>query len=158
MGSLYEQDFISWTEQQAGMLRAESQRRTNAALDWEHLAEEIEGLGRSELSELASQVRRIVLHLLKLEFSPAMEPRRGWRDSIDDARAEIESRVRRDPGLKARLDEIIDEEGRSGAKRAVKAMQTYDEDASAILARLQTGRIYTQAQILGDWFPGDPNL
>lgn len=155
MGSLYERDFIAWTEQQASVLRAEAQRRTNTALDWEHLAEEIEDLGRSELNEVASQIRRIVLHLLKLEFSPAVEPRRGWRDSIDDARAEIESRLRRDPGLKSRLPGIIAEEHHAGAKRAIKALQTYQEDVSAILAWLQAGHSYSETQILSDWFPGD---
>ena len=89
---LYDEDFIAWTEQQSKVLRAAARGRTspradtNQAVDWEHLAEEIESLGLSERRELHSQVHRIIRHLLKLAFSPASPPRQGWIESIDDAR------------------------------------------------------------------------
>jgi uncharacterized protein DUF29 len=88
--SLYERDFVLWTEQQATALRIAARTGTNQALDWENLAEEIESLGRSDRRELHSQIYRIIRHLAKLQFSPANDPRRGWCESIGDARKQIE--------------------------------------------------------------------
>ena len=77
VGELYEQDFFLWTKEQAVALRLA--KNSNLPLDWENLAEEIESLGKSDRRELRSQIRRILRHLLKLEASPSVEPRAGWR-------------------------------------------------------------------------------
>src|SRR5437016_1113648 len=79
--TLYDEDFVAWTKQQADALRATARGRTDQLIDWENidwenLAEEIEDLGRSLRHELRSQIRRIVLHLVKLSVSPSREPRR----------------------------------------------------------------------------------
>ena len=42
--TLYDQDFVTWAEQQAEALRAAGRGTTNQPLDWENLAEEIEDL------------------------------------------------------------------------------------------------------------------
>ena len=41
---LYEEDFVEWAEQQSRALRDAAELSTNLPLDWENLAEEIEGL------------------------------------------------------------------------------------------------------------------
>ena len=82
--SLYDTDFHAWSQQQAEALRAATRDGSNQRLDLGNLAEEIEDLGKSVRRELQSQIRRIVRHLVKLEHSPAVEPRREW--------AEIDSR------------------------------------------------------------------
>ncbi|MBV8119837.1 MAG: DUF29 family protein [Alphaproteobacteria bacterium] len=53
----------------------------------ENLAEESKA--GSDRQELRSQIRRIFRQLIKLEASPAVDPRTGWRATIRDARAEI---------------------------------------------------------------------
>ena len=103
----YDQDFIGWTEQQARVLQEAAAHGSNLALDWKNLIEEVEGLGRSQYDAVASHVRRVMVHLLKLEFSPAGGPKASWRESVRDARADIEGRLQRDPGLKPRLAEMI---------------------------------------------------
>src|SRR4051794_35522301 len=90
---LYDEDFIAWTKTQAAALRAAARRSTNQALDWEHLAEEVEDLGKSVRHALSSQLRRILRHLIKLEHSPSLDPRRGWKESIRGARMEFGARV-----------------------------------------------------------------
>jgi len=45
-GSLYDDDFYAWTQEQAELLRRGGGA---SALDIEHIAEEIEDLGKSEL-------------------------------------------------------------------------------------------------------------
>ena len=51
--TLYEEDFVAWTEQQAEALRSAARGSTNQPLDWENLAEEIESLGRSDTTRTA---------------------------------------------------------------------------------------------------------
>jgi hypothetical protein len=76
-------------QDQAAKLRAMAAARVNSKLDLENLAEEVESLGRSDLNAVRSQVRRIVEHLLKLEFSPSIPPRDDWRHSVAQARDEL---------------------------------------------------------------------
>src|ERR1700739_4341982 len=102
---LYDRDFLLWTKEQATALRRAT--RSNLPLDWENLAEEIESLGRSQRSELNSQIRRILRHLFKLEASPAVDPRGGWRATIRDARAEIEELLETSPSLRREVDATI---------------------------------------------------
>jgi Domain of unknown function DUF29 len=72
-GPRYEDDFYACTQYQAEVLR--SMPVAANRFDREHVAEEIEALGKSERDAVRSQVRRIVEHLLELAYSPAEEPR-----------------------------------------------------------------------------------
>lgn len=157
MSDLYQQDFIGWTEQQARLLR-QAAATSNLGLDWENLIEEVEGLGRSEYHALASQIRRIMLHLLKLEHSPARDPRAGWQETVSDARAEAASLLARDPGLKPRVAGMIAEESPRAVRQAIAVLRAYGEDPAAIVARQRAGDTYTQEQILGDWLPERPDV
>ena len=84
--SLYDNDFLAWSKQQAEALRAAMRDGSNQSLDFGNLAEEIEDLGKSVRRELQSQIRRVVRHLFKLEHSPAREPRRYHACVIDHDR------------------------------------------------------------------------
>ena len=90
MGSMYDQDLVRWSEEQARALREAAHAGWNAPIDWENVAEEIESLGRSERHALASHIALVIEHLLNLQASPATEPARGWRDTIRRARREID--------------------------------------------------------------------
>ena len=74
-GSLYDEDFYAWTQQQAELLR----RGPAAAnrLDYDLIAEEIEDLGKSELHTCQSLCEHIIEHLLKIEYSGLTEPARS---------------------------------------------------------------------------------
>jgi hypothetical protein len=148
----YDEDFVVWSEQQAEALRAAMRGGSNQRLDWENLAEEIEDLGKSVRRELQSQIRRIVRHLLKLEYSPANEPRRGWEESIVDARAEIEDLLEASPSLRAGLDRDIERQTQRGIDLALRDLGRYEEIDAASVASLRDTS-YTEEQILGDWFP-----
>jgi hypothetical protein len=91
--ALYEDDFYAWTQEQAAALRRLAAERWNGPLDLEHLAEEVEDLGKEQRNAVRSQLRRIIEHRLKLAYSPACDPRPGWLNSVDDALAEIEDRI-----------------------------------------------------------------
>jgi hypothetical protein len=95
MSTLYETDFYQWTQEQAKALRA----KQLYALDFEHLAEEIEDLGRNVEHAIESHLERLLHHLLKWRDDPAEEPRRSWQLTIVHARREIAKYLRRNPGL-----------------------------------------------------------
>jgi len=95
---LYETDIGAWAEQQARLLRA----GWFAELDIEHIAEEIEDVGKSEQRELASRLSVLLAHLLKWQYQPQ---RRGssWRRTILAQRRALGLRLKRTPSLKTIL-------------------------------------------------------
>ena len=80
---LYNKDFWSWTQEQAGALR----RRDFGAVDWNNVIEEIEALGRSEESAWAFCCTNVVSHLLMIHHSPSSPDLNHWRNEIEDWRA-----------------------------------------------------------------------
>lgn len=151
---LYETDFVGWTEQQARLLRAAAAERTNLGLDWDHLAGEVEDRGKSYRRARASLVATVIEHLQTLECSPAREPRRGWLASVLRARAEIESRLADEPGLRPRLPGIVAEQMPRTAALVTRLLQAAGEPTDGIAARLTEGG-YTPEQVTGDWLPPD---
>jgi len=150
VSELYDRDFFLWTQEQATALRAV--KDSNLPLDWDNLAEEIESLGKSDRRELRSQIRRIMRHLLKLEISPALDPRGGWCSTIADSRSEIEDVLHDSPSLRREVDRMIAEELNTAAKFAAADLRQHSEQADAVWARLEKGG-FTAEQVLGDWFP-----
>jgi hypothetical protein len=142
---LYEEDFYVWTEVQADLLRA----RRFEALDLENLVEEVEALGRAEKKEVLSNATVIIEHLLKLQYSPATDPRSGWIDSV------LEHRIRLEYELTPRLRQILQDElprVYAVARRAAeRRLQAHGEDAAA--AALPATCPYTLDQIITDWWP-----
>src|SRR5271170_1245523 len=153
--SLYDQDFVAWSKQQAEALRTAARIGSNQSLDWENLAEEIEDSGKSARRELQSQIRRIVRHLLKLQHSPAKEPRRRWEESIVDARAEIEDLLDVSPSLRTGLDRDVERQTQRGINLAMRDLGRHQELDAATKAALQAAT-YTEEQVLRDWFPEEP--
>jgi hypothetical protein len=100
MGTSYEQDVVAWANEQAALLRAGKL----SAIDVEHIAEEIEDVGKSEQRELANRMAVLLAHLLKWQYQPG---RRGssWQRTIKEQRRSIEARLRRSPGLKPVLSD-----------------------------------------------------
>ncbi|MBK1841280.1 DUF29 domain-containing protein [Azospirillum sp. YIM B02556] len=100
----YDTDFLAWTEEQARLLREASRERINTPIDWENVAEEIESMGRSELRAVESALVRVIEHLLKLEHSPADEPRAAWKVSVLEHRDRVARDLSASPSLRGRID------------------------------------------------------
>ena len=94
----YEDDIVAWADQQAALLRD----RRFELLDIEHLAEEIEDVGKSEQRELASRMAVLLAHLLKWRYQPE---RRGasWEATIRVQRKALVAHLARVPSLEAIL-------------------------------------------------------
>ena len=91
---LYDQDFFAWSRQQADLLRAGDLARA----DIEHIAEEIESLGRTEKRELINRLTVLLLHLLKWRYQPE---KRGasWEASIRVQRNRLADHLEDNPSL-----------------------------------------------------------
>ena len=102
--SLYEQDFYAWANEQAALLRVGNL----SAADIEHIAEEIESMGKTEKRELVNRLAVLLQHLLKWQFQPE---RRGssWEATITVQRRDLIRHLRDNPSLKAKLDEAIED-------------------------------------------------
>jgi len=142
----YDQDFFLWTSEQATALRAAAHSGANLPIDWENVAEEIESLGRSDRREIASRIATIVEHLMKLQSSPAADPRSGWRATVLRERAKIADLLDDSPSLRPQLATII---GRAMAT----SRQIVSEQLAAYGEQLGDVADYTEEQVLGDWFP-----
>jgi len=94
----YESDVVAWANEQAAFIRA----GRFDMLDLEHIADEIEDVGKSELRELESRMAVLLAHLLKWQYQPT---HRGssWECTIDDQRTMISRRLTRTPSLKPYL-------------------------------------------------------
>lgn len=81
--SLYDDDIVTWAEEQAAALRALGTRGDlSNALDWENVAEEIESVGRSQIQAVESALSLVLVHVLKYLSAPAAQSARSWRAEV----------------------------------------------------------------------------
>ena len=70
MDDLYDTDILAWSQRQAAVLRDLAARRDLPnELDLDHVAEEIEDVGRSELNAVQSFIRLCLVHIVKAACS-----------------------------------------------------------------------------------------
>ena len=100
--SNYDNDFYAWANEQAALLRA---GRLGQA-DIEHIAQEIESMGRTEKRELVSRLRVLLLHLLKWRFQPSSRGS-SWEATIRVQRLDLAEHMKDNPSLKAIVSEAI---------------------------------------------------
>jgi Domain of unknown function DUF29 len=92
----YDDDFYGWSQQQAAVLREMAGRRDLPnALDLEHVAEEIEGVGDEQRNAVQSYIRLIFVHLLKAASVNRPQLRAGWYAEITNFHAEMLGRFSR---------------------------------------------------------------
>jgi len=106
--SAYEKDFCAWADTNVRLLRL----GRFSEIDVEHIAEELEGMTRSERRELGSRLAVLMAHLLKWRFQPERRSE-SWRSAIDVQRGDIADLLEESPSLRHGIDERI---GRAYAK------------------------------------------
>jgi hypothetical protein len=142
---LYEGDFYVWTERQAELLRA----RRFDELDLENLIEEVAELGEAVKKSVRSRVRTIIEHLLKLQHSPASDPRPGWRDTVRTQRDDLSDDLT--PALRRLLEQELGGLYIQARSRAAGSLRDHGEEAAA--DALPETCPYALDQITGDWLP-----
>jgi hypothetical protein len=143
--NLYEQDLYAWSRAQADLLRA----GRFGELDLEHLIEEIEDVGGALKRSVRNRVRTIIEHLLKLEHSPAIEPRAGWRATVRTQRVKLHDVLT--PTLRLEADRELVALYADARGLAEGALRDHGEHATA--DALPTTCPYGLDQITSDWLP-----
>ena len=87
--TLYETDYMLWLETTLEQIK----HRQIDQIDWDNLAEEIEGLGIALHHKIDSYLRRILIYLLLYKYWTTERKKSGsdWRDKIIDLQDELES-------------------------------------------------------------------
>ena len=101
--SLYDDDIVTWAEQQASTLR-ELARRPDLSniLDWENVAEEIESVGRSQIGAVESLLAQTLAYLLKRLSAPDTLSVEYWRKEAGTFQVAAFTRYER--SMRQRLD------------------------------------------------------
>ena len=136
---LYEQDYFSWSQRQAALLKAGRLNEIDAAL----LAEEIEDIGKEIRNACFSFVTRILEHMLKLEYSILDGSKPHWRSEVSHFRDELENRLTRSIERQLDLERLYGK-----AVRAATAALELDDPEFGL--RPPTACPWSLAQIRGD--------
>jgi len=149
----YGTDVLAWSEEQAALLRrrAAGELVNDAALDWPNIAEEIESVGNSERYRIRSYIGTVIEHLIKLQASPAIDPRNGWKSTVRNARRGIERSLKTSPSLRREVAEMIADETSAAKQDVAAVLKDYDEQPVVAIE----GLTFAEEHVLGNWFPDD---
>jgi hypothetical protein len=135
---LYERDVLAWSQHQADLLRRLGRGERVNDVDWAHVAEEIEGVGLSELHSVESFLNLILVHLLKLYvWWPDSQSCAHWRGEIVAFQNNANRRLA--PSMRQLIDI-----GKLYAE-AVRQLQAIDPDS-----QFPDENLYTVDQLLGE--------
>jgi hypothetical protein len=116
--ALYDLDFFEWTARNAELLR---QGCIHEA-DLEHLAEEIEDLGKRDKREVFSRLTVLVMHLLKWQLQPERRYTEsgtsGWLATIREQRRQLAGIFDQSPSLKRHGELALREVHRHAVREA----------------------------------------
>ncbi len=99
LNNLYEQDYYLWVKD---ILKKTQEKRWDD-MDWDNLWEEIDDMGKSQKQRLTSNLRILLMHLLKWEFQ--LEKRtNSWKYKIIEHRRRILEQLEDSPSLKNYLN------------------------------------------------------
>lgn len=142
----YDTDIIAWADEQAWLVR----NKRFDLIDIEHIAEEIEDVGKSEQRELANRMAVLIAHLLKWQFEPE---RRGasWERTIREQRKSLGFHLKKVPSLRSKLSdsEWLESVWADAVTIAIKETGSEDFPEACPWA---IDNILSQ-----NWFPGNNN-
>ncbi len=138
LNKLYDRDFQQWCEDTVAKLKAQD----FDSLDLGNLIEEIEGLAGRDRRELESRLRVLLNHLLKRLYVCSPYDYRGWENTIDEQRSELELLLKQSPSLQRYFLEVFDSAWQFALSRARKDYPqiqfpdewTFSRDVEAILS------------------------
>jgi hypothetical protein len=112
--TLYDTDYLQWIITTVAQL----QHQAYDTVDWAHLIEELEDMGKRERRSLESNLTILILHLLKWEYQP--QQRSGsWLGSIIEHRRRLRKALRDSPSLQPYLVEVLGAAYQDAVQQAV---------------------------------------
>ncbi|MFZ8995908.1 MAG: DUF29 domain-containing protein [bacterium] len=120
--SQYEADFYQWSLEQARLLRS----REWKSVDVEHLAEEIEDMGKGVRREWESRLKVLIVHLLKWVFQPEL---RGvsCQLTIQEQRDQLHELLADNPSLKNQMTASLERTYPRAVKRTALETSLIEE-------------------------------
>jgi hypothetical protein len=97
---LYDRDYNLWLEITIGQLRD----RQFEEIDLLNLIEELEGMSRSEKRAVYSNLKILLMHLLKYRYQPTKRSN-SWRSTIREHRQRLKRAFEESPSLKNYFNE-----------------------------------------------------
>jgi hypothetical protein len=139
----YQTDIVAWASEQAALLRAGRLDQ----LDLQHLADEIEDVGKSEQREFASRMAVLLAHLLKWQFQPEFRGA-SWQATIKTQRDRVAKRLQKTPSLQPLLN---DEDWRMDVW--ADAVLLAAKETGIGFDRFPEQCVWSTVEILGDFMP-----
>ena len=101
---LYDQDYYLWLTHTIELLR----QKNFAEIDLANLIEEMEDMGRSEKKSVTSNLRILLMHLLKYKYQPEKRSN-SWLFTIVEHRKRLKEAFKTSPSLKRYFTEVFQE-------------------------------------------------
>lgn len=139
----YDTNFYAWALYNAQLLRAGKL----SEIDAEHIAEELENMGKSNKRELTSCLKILIAYLLKWEYQPGHRGR-NWECTIDEQRIQIADLLSENPYLKSLWEVVQVEAYPDAVKLAAK-------ETKLLKTQFPSACLYTMEQLLDEAFYPD---
>jgi hypothetical protein len=103
--TLYDRDLALWYADTLIKLKAGELQ----GLDINHLIEEIESLAARDRRELKNRLKVLLAHLLKRIYTASPKYYRGWENTIDEQREQLQDILSQSPSLHTYFESVFDE-------------------------------------------------
>lgn len=113
-------------------------------------------MGKTIRFELRIRLATIIENLLKLQHSPASDPRPGWRYTINRSRSEAEDLLAESLSQRPRVAGILERTTPKIARITANELRERGEIDRAVAATIESTQL-SEDQVLGDWFPEPAN-
>jgi hypothetical protein len=142
----YDKDFFRWTQDTAELIR----NRRFDKIDLEHVAEEIEDMGKRDRREVQSRLTAITRYLLSWQVRPELREASNWLVMINGHRTEVELILDDSPSL-CKIPAVLPDVYRVASELA--AIET-----ELALDRFPSACPYTPEQLLDHGYVPDGSL
>ena len=150
--SLYDDDIVTWAEEQVTALRALAMRGDlSNVVDWANVIEEIESVGRADLERVESAILQLLIHVLKYASAPGAQSTKSWRKEVLVFQASARRNYRR--SMRQRID--WDALWSSARKIADSSLRMFGD---ALLGGLPDRMPFTPEEITAPGFDMDEAL
>ncbi len=109
----YDDDLVLWIDGQIQLLV----EARYSELDVENLVGELESMKNSEIRELKSRLRLVIMHLLKCQFQPEHYKGR-WQATLSEQRLQLNDLLTSSPSLRRKVAEFAEHGYRVAVKGA----------------------------------------
>ena len=145
--SLYDQDFYLWLQTTINLLK----QGKFAEVDLENILEELESMGRSEKNALTSNLRVLLMHLLKYKYQSEKRTN-SWLYTIREHRKRLRETFKTSPSLYRFFEDIFNESYQDARELAA------DETGLSINLFPPESPFTVEEVLNPDFLPPDHNL